>query len=347
MYCLRQLLFSLFFFAIPFINSAQKPDLKPIEITGDNIGKPHAIFVGEVHDIYEGWAFKQQIIRWANKRYDIKDVVMEMGSADAYLFNQYIQHGDTTVFAYYGHDTTVMQRLEVLENLHRETNCTFWGIDFERGGYAIVCRAILKKHAPAANTALYSYLDKLVGTIDGKDDAAHRKEHIKDYEQARKLFVSEQKQLKEWLAEDYTIIERILLNHATERHMKGRDEAMAQNLKEQLGTKPFICITGAGHLHFKRNTLLKRYLAEKKAEDVLLVNMLCKNCYNTSYYGTELSSLAGDFDEKHEQYFKKVCDDYCKPGAFMLVNQHTLHDFPGSYYPIPTYYAVFKDQPRW
>lgn len=339
----RIALISLLFLFNTLVGYAQEK-VKPIAITGDSLLQPKAIFVGEVHDIYEGWAFKQQMILWAYKRFGIKDVVMEMGTADAYMFNEYVRHGDTTVFDYYGHEPAVMERLGLLEKLHQETDCTFWGVDFEREGYAVVSLALLKKHS-ATGTALYDFLSGLA--IDGIDDRTHRKKHVGDYEQARALFKQEQAQLKQLLSQDYVTMEKMLLNPATEQHMKQRDAGMAQNLAAQLGNKGFICLIGAGHTHFQNKTLAKRYLETHKAEDMLVVTMLCKNCYNTSYYGTEQSALAGDYRNKDAAYFKNVCDEYCKPNVFTLVNQRALRNFPAHYYPVPTYYAVFKDQPKW
>jgi hypothetical protein len=320
---------------------------KPITIIGDSIRQPSAIFLGEVHAIYEGDAFKFQLIRWAYQRYGIRNVVMEMGKSDAYLFNQYFQKGDTTILDANGHDAETLQRLKQWESLYRDTKCTLWGIDFEREPYVLSIRGILKNNPAAQKTQLYDYLNRLANDLDGEDDEANRKKHIGNYEKARSIFREEQTQLKALLGDDYRVVEEIMLNPATERKMKKRDEAMTQNLMQQLGNTPFICIVGAGHTNFDDNTLLKRYAKEKGNKGILLINMLCKNCYNTSYYGSVVSPLAGDFKDKDESYFSGVCDKYCKEGVFTLIDQRALTSFPSAFYPVTTFYALFKDQPKW
>ncbi len=42
-----------------------------------------------------------------------------------------------------------------------------------------------------------------------------------------------------------------------------------------------------------------------------------------------------------------VFDKYYKPGYYTLVNQYELKDLPSGYATVPTYYVLFKDQPKW
>ena len=78
-----------------------------------------------------------------------------------------------------------------------------------------------------------------------------------------------------------------------------------------------------------------------------IIQMVCKNCYVTSYYGSNvLTKIMTDYNGKKEDIFYDISDRYYKPGYYSLVNQKEIKEFNGEYNPIPTFFIFFKDQPK-
>lgn len=57
--------------------------------------------------------------------------------------------------------------------------------------------------------------------------------------------------------------------------------------------------------------------------------------------------MVADYEGKNNAYMHNVFDKYYKPGYYTLVNQYELKDLPSGYATVPTYYVLFKDQPKW
>ncbi len=325
------------------------PPVKQIEIVGDSIRPTEAFFIGEVHGIWEGTPFKFEMIRWLHKKYGITDVVMEWGKSEAYQFNAYLQHGDTAIFAYYGREKKILDQLAQWQALYDECRFTLHGIDFERTIFVSVVLSILDKSKDAQNTELYKYLSSIseyAGSID--DDRSGKKESVKIYSRARSIFEGEKEKLRTVLIEGYSTVVEIMENPATQKKFKQRDAMMALNLANvKTSGSGFICIMGMGHTTLHKNSVLKRYTGNDPGKKVAIVDMVCKNCYTTSYFRSMTIPMMADYEGKNDDYMSGVFDKYYKPGFYSLVNQREFKDLPGGYNEIPTYYVLFKDQPKW
>jgi len=325
------------------------PPVKQIEVVGKPIVNPHAIFVGEVHGIWEGWPFESEMIRWAHKNYGTTDVVMEWGKSEAYLFNAYLQRGDTAILAYYGREKSILDQLAKWQALYDECKFTLHGLDFERSSFGYALLSILGRDERAKRSGLYNYLSSELATLTKQhDDKSGKKTTVSIYNRARDIFRSEKDSLGVILKSDIAVVGGILENPAQQDHFKKRDEAMAENLgMVDAKSNGFISIAGMGHTTLHKNSVMKRYVDTHADRKVAVVNMVCKNCYTTSYFGSLVIPIIADYEEKNGDYMLGIYDKYCRPGFYSLIDQDEFVALPGGYNPVPTYYVLFKDQPRW
>ncbi len=326
------------------------PPKKQIEIIGEAFPVSRAFFVGEVHSIFEGTPFKFELMKWLYKNYGISDVIMEWGKSEAYLFNAYLEYGDTAIYSYYGHSAFVQEQLANWKALYKEYPFTLHGIDFERTTFVPAVISILNKSRNTRLTKLYQYLESISGKVeDIEDDKSGKKASIKIYSKAKDIFESEKEQLQHLLNTGYATIEAIMENPATQKEFKKRDERMAINLSNirTKDDKGFLCIMGLGHTSLYKNTVMKRYVDNTPNSHPVLVNMVCKNCYSSSYFGNMVIPMTADYEEKNNDYMSTAIDKFYKPGYYSLVNQNECKGLPSGYNAIPTYFVFFKDQPEW
>ncbi len=326
------------------------PPVKQIEVRGAAMPISRAYFVGEVHGIFEGNPFKFELIRWLYKNYGITDVAMEWGKSEAYLFNAYLQDGDTAIYRYYGHSEFVNEQLANWKALHDECPVTLHGIDFERTTFVPAVMSILEKSRNARLTKLYQYLDGISGKVsDIEDDRSGKKASIRIYNKAREIFVAEKGQLQHLLSTGFPVIEAILENPATQEEFKKRDERMALNLAgiQTKDSNGFLCIMGLGHTTLHQNSVMKRYIDQAHDSAAVLMSMVCKNCFSSSYFGNMVIPMTADYEGKNEAYMEANFDRYYRPGFYSLIDQHEFKGLPGGYNETATYFVLFKDQPEW
>lgn len=330
-------------------NFGKEPPVKHIEVVGSAIPLSDAFFIGEVHALWEGLPFEFEMIRWLYKHYGIRDVAMEWGKSEAYQFNAYLRNGDTAILNYYGHSKRIMEQLAKFRELYNECGITFHGIDFERSTYVTAGLSLLEKNDSAAASHLHVYLSELNQTIDQMDDSrAGKQNNIKKFSKAQRIFRSERSLLQRLLGAAYTDLAAIFDNPALEREFKKRDAAMAENLAQlRHSGSGFLCITGLGHTTLHKKTMLKRYIENNPASKVTLVNMMCKNCYTSSYFKSSVIPMIADYEDRNLSYMEASFEKFYHPESYALLNQNQFAGLPGGYNAIPTYYILFKDQPRW
>ena len=323
---------------------------KKLEFRDKGISSVNALFVGEVHGIKDLPQFKDDIIRFAHYKFGINNVVLELGKSEAYLFNAFLQRGDTAILEEYGHSKGTMDELEKWKSLYTECHFTMHGIDFDRIEFVVAVRSILRRYPAAANTRLYRYLCSLPqSVIDISDGKRGAKERIRIYSIAKDIFEGEKDALKQVLSEDYTTVAGIMENPTTEKRFKQRDKGMAENLSllRKQGDGRFLCIVGLGHTTtHKKGSLINRFVDSATEPKVMLIDMVCKNCYLTSYFGTNVHEpIIADYYGKNVDAISTLIDKTHRSDVYMLVNQKELTDLKGGYNAFPTYYAIFRDQP--
>lgn len=323
------------------------PPVKLLKVVGAPLPKTQAYFVGEVHSLWEGGPFEFAMIRWAAREQGITDVVMEWGRSEAYLFNAYFRNGDTAIYRYYGHSAGVEAELASWKGLYDECKITLHGMDFERLTFIHAVMSIMENAPAAMSTKLYAYLQLIAPqTKDMAEDRKGKKQSIHIYGTAKELFEEEKATLRTIPGLGYNDIEAIMENPTTEKHFRQRDAGMAENLlRAGAGGKRFVCIAGLGHTTLHKNSAIKLFV--DAGNSAMVVNMVCRNCYTSSYFGSSVQDMVSDYEEKNTAYMRAAFDRYYDPCCYSLTEQHEFKDLPGGYNVIPTYYVLFKDQPKW
>ena len=324
---------------------------KQFEVIGDRLTTNNIVFLSEIHGIYEGIPFKLELTRFFAQNYGITNIALEGGKAEAYLFNAYFSGGDTTVFIQYPERET-RDYLAKWKQIYEEHPFKILGIDFERLEFVIAVRSILDKNPGAQNTGLYKYLLSIADTAMKIDEGvAGHKERIKIYNQACDLFRQHKDSLKALMHTGFETVEEIFENPATEKGMRKRDKTMLQNLiaLHPSENNKILCIIGASHASPRaRSTLLNRYLKHyDTAHKISVVEMVCKSCYNTSYYGEMFFpiNVGASFKGRKVDILSAAYDQYYKPGYYTIIPQERFKDLAPHYNSFPTYYVLFKDQP--
>jgi hypothetical protein len=346
---LRAFLFSIGLTAFTYATASAQS--KKFEYSDKGLTEVDALFIGEVHGIRDGRQFWYDAIRHAYEKFGITDVVLELGKSEAYLFNAYLQRGDTSIFEEYGSGKEIMGQLTEWKDLYNDCHIALHGIDFDRIEFVVAVRSIMRRYPEAANTPLSKYLCSLPPSVmdisDGKDGA---KERIRIYTKAKDIFKQEKAALQQVLKADYATVEDIMESPATEKKFNQRDKGMAENLLQlrKQGDGRFLCIAGLGHTTMrKKSALINRFIEGAPGANVAVIDMVCKNCYITSYFGSNvLWPIVADYYEKNEDAISGLIDKHYKNDVYMLVNQKEVVNFKGGYNTVPTYYAVFRDQPK-
>lgn len=325
---------------------ASEPPEKEIRITGKPLPASEAFFIGEVHGIWEGRSFIFQMTKVLNSERGIRHLAMEWSKSEAWMFNAYLSSGDTTIFEYYRRSPMVERRLRRWEELYQQTGITIHGLDFERTMFVYVISSLLRRHPATVNTDLYRYLQTVrVKIRDIKDDRSGKRESIRIYNSARQRFRADREFLQKELGKDYQVVADIMGNPARQDQFRKRDEAMATNLIAI--PRPFLCVIGMGHTTLHKESTLKRYVNAAPTTNPVVVNMVCRNCFTSSYFRDLTVPMIADYEERNTEYMLSCFDNFYNKDTYPVIEQRQFKDLPGGYNDIPTYYVLFKDQPQW
>jgi hypothetical protein len=333
---------------VEFGTGSQAQESRQFEIRGKTEITGDALFFAEIHGIHDENTFKPELLKFAVEKCNTYYIALEIGKSEAYLYNSYLKDGDTTLFVQYP-GNEVRAYFKKWKQIYDTHPFTVVGIDFERLEFVVALKSILNKNPEAQNTGLSRFLFSLPDTLQKVEGGiGGHKLRIEIYEQAREKFETGKDTLKSVIKNGYGILEEIMENPATERGMKKRDVTMTENLSRLKGKK-FLCILGASHLRISdKKSLLSKYIKENGTEKVSLIEMACKNCYNTSYYGEMFFEMNVGSDSKGKKVntISASYDKYYNPKCYTLVAQEEFMDLKEKWNPFPTYYILFRDQPK-
>ncbi|XZF12983.1 hypothetical protein ACTHGU_14450 [Chitinophagaceae bacterium MMS25-I14] len=326
-----------------------KPVLKEIQIEGGDFNNVNSFFVSEIHGFSELNSFKVSLIGYLQQTSHIKHVILEMGHSTAYLINRYLQKGDDNCIA----NPKAKYLYEELRKLYEQHPFTVHGIDFERMEFVKATKYILSDNAGAEKSELYTYISSITDTADRiPGNATGYEARTYFYNNAQTIFSREKEKLRAVVKTDFDILERIFQNPASEQQMRKRNKSMYTNISE---LKPemqegFVCILGGSHNMLGSNqSLLSKYLSNNPG-NIVLIKMLCRNCYTASYFtATALTPFAHDPDDTRSQTEELAAsfdDHYTKDGYRLVNEKNMLKDDAKNNKQVSIYYALFKDQPQ-
>ncbi|QEH43058.1 erythromycin esterase family protein [Chitinophaga sp. XS-30] len=223
-----------------------------------------AYFYGETHNADFEPAWKFHFIRHLHERYEVRDVFMEIGHAAAFLYNQYLLTGDTSLIK--GLVYTEFYYREFWQDLYtynlglpEQERLIIHGIDFERPE-AIRVLTMLRGQAvvPAVLEPVFTQMEQ--GELLPDFSRAFREL----WAQIRMTFMEHDDAVKALYKGNYDIVQRIIRNDCpvTARAIP-RNAAMFASLSAALkvnGIRRFAGFFGQAHTTYSSRSSLPNQL---------------------------------------------------------------------------------------
>lgn len=263
--CLLLLKSTLFTAAQPGVHFPQTPDRNidyPAKSLDSLIGfrQYKAIFFGECHTVFFEPDFKFQLIRQLHETCGIRDVFMEIGHAAAFLFNKYLETGDTALLYHprlaYRYKTG--HYLRFWDNLYRYNKdlpeakrIRVYGVDFER----VEVFKVLLALKPAGNeipAALIPVFEK-IKTCSADTTFSHfDKRFIEELNMITDAFRQQEPAVRSIYGTAYPLVADIVNNkspHTT--HVSPRNKAWIGYMEAVLSGQhidKFVAFFGSAHM---------------------------------------------------------------------------------------------------
>lgn len=270
-----------------------------------------AIFYGETHNVHFEPAWKFKLIKHLHAGYGIRDVFMEVGIAAAYLFNEYLSTGDTSLIqglVYTDHHyQDFWQNLFVYNfTVPVEERIVIHGVDFERTEVLKVLT--VKGPVPASLQHVFNRM-KAADTLSAFDP---------EFEQLLCLIQSEfrakQEDVKNLYGTRYPLVSRIIRNDCpiTQRAVP-RNKVMYRHLMEVLkdtSIHAFVGFFGQAHTTYNVTSSLPNSL-KKEARfkgKVLTFNAVYKDAFSPHALIPYTGMLRAEtLEEIYNRYMDTAC----------------------------------------
>lgn len=339
-------------------NAQHEPEL----VTNADFSRYNVFFVGEFHGIYSTSEIKLALIKYVNTHCGVSDVFMEIGFSAAWLYNRYLQTGDTTLFTD-----------PVLTYAQKRVNRDFWkqlyeynktagnkltirGMDFERKDFVKVLKMLMPKdkERPKEIAATLRYLDTATHVVVNLptfiDSVTKRRlqndSQVTAYDVIRKDVMNNRDAYERYYGANFKVVEDIMLNKDT--YNSQRNKTMYDNVMKQIHRdhiKKFIVCSGLMHgnmAHAGWRSLCYR-LARK--EKLVNISMTCRNCYDSQSQTKLPAFYRGPITYErdttlmsniYQQFFNPACKYTLIPSG--VVNDKRAEKFSD-------YLILIKDQP--
>ncbi|MCW3122860.1 MAG: hypothetical protein JWQ38_2352 [Flavipsychrobacter sp.] len=256
----------------------------------------NSFFVGEFHGVYGVSEVKLAIIKYAHEHNDVGDIFMEIGYSTTWLYNRYLQTGDTTLFT-----------SPILTYAQKQVNRKFWkqlyeynsqlkhklvihGMDFERMDFIKALKLLMPegKEKPAEIRTMLCYIDTTI--IKSTNAELRNKGHTGQllntmYDSIRKDIVKQRNSYKSYYGKNFDEVERIMFNRNTFKNYAERNEGMYTNVMKAVKEekiKRFIVFAGLNHANKEGGYTLCSKLKNTAAigKKIVTISMICKDCYD-------------------------------------------------------------------
>ncbi len=261
--------------------------------TSINLSKYDAFFFGEFHGVYGTSEVKLALIKYLNTNYGVSDVFMEIGYSAAYLYNEFLATGDTTLFT-----------APVLIYAQKKPNVDFWlslytynktaqhkitirGMDFERAEFLKVLKKLMPndKQKPLDIYTTLAYIDTVtiqdIGVINSEEMVAYNSL----YEDIRDEIDANRATYESYYGANFATVEEIMFNEDTYNDYNKRNKTMYSNILKQIerdSIKKFVTFAGLQYGNMAHKRTLAGMLKKNDAFHDRFVNiaMTCRNCYD-------------------------------------------------------------------
>lgn len=222
----------------------------------------NAVIVGETHTIIFEPIFKLRLIKHLNDEFGFHDVFMEIGSSAAYLFNKYLETGDTDFITKlnlpytYGAEYAKFWRglYEYNTTMPPQQKIVIHGVDFERSD---VFKVLLLakdpgKDIPEDLKPIFMTIEKAVG--DTFLQKIFEKPFKEKLAEVQSVFQQHDRELQNLYSKNTYLIHQIVMNDSKiSRSVRPRNATMMAHISEDVQhdhiTK-FIGFFGGAHTDY-------------------------------------------------------------------------------------------------
>lgn len=255
-----------------------------------------AFFVGEFHGMYDVPAIKLALIKYLHKQHGVTDVFMEIGHSTAWLYNQYLQTGDTALFttpaityAQKQQDRNFWKQLYAY-NKTNETKIAIHGMDFERMTFFKTLKLLMPagKQKPSGIATVLNWIDT-GRVIDGNWDIRDRQHPMrlltKVYDSIQHHIANNRSQYEAYYGASFKDVARIMFNENTYAKYADRNRGMYANILKEVqngNIKKYVVFAGLNHANRQGGyTLCAQLVATPGLKDKLAtIAMVCNTCYD-------------------------------------------------------------------
>ena len=314
-------------------------------------------FIGEFHGVHDVPAIRLALIKYLNQHEGITDVFMEMGYSAAFLYNSFLETGDT---AFITHPLLVcgakapdrdfwMGLYDYNQTLSR--HIVIHAMDFERIDFIRVLKLLSPTDAqrPAAIAATLNYIDTLSLHAIGSLKTGLQKRQDSIYEAIRADYEHHTSDYAAWFGDNYPIVKKMLSNPSRFSHFSQRNNTMYRNVMEQVQDEHIakcIVVSGMAHANKEHTGSLYSLLAASPefTGKTTGTTMLCKNCYDWQEPEKGFAFKAPYTYNKDTSFVSKLLDKYSSPDCkFPMIPARQVNDQRVRNY--SDYIILLKNQP--
>lgn len=244
------------------------------------------LFLGELHGVYGVSEIKLALVKHLHKEYGTRDLFMEVGYSAAYLYNRYLETGDTSFFT-----------APVLALAYKKPNRDFWkglysynkqlkkkivihAMDFERKEFIKVLGMLAPAGKPIPpEISLLTYLQNTSDSLF--EINSHEADSL--YIALRTDIINKPREYAVYYGTNINLVSDIMLNDNIPAKYKQRNEMMYVNLMREVkekGITKFMVMAGQNHANISDRESLCGMLGRTMPGKVLSIGMLCHNCYD-------------------------------------------------------------------
>lgn len=308
----------------------------------DSCFKGRSLFFGEYHEVYGLSEIKYSLITFLNQNYGHQDIVMEIGFSAAFLYNKFLETGDTNFITspqltYVNSKSEMnfwLRLFQYNKSLPTEKKLIIHGYDFERSELM----KFLFLHLPDKEIPI-----ELISTIVLIEDYKNTKFNSPSdfqiiHEEIKRDFDIQEELFKKYFDKDYAIIKQILNNEYGESSVIERNKTMFSYLSKEnyyISQKPFICFMGSSHTVKYDNNSFYNLVANDTSykSKSTTISLLIKDLQSRGYQHNKVKFAYHCFKKLNDQICKNLFLKFNSNCEFSLISAAQIplkstNDFP-------------------
>ncbi len=306
-----------------------------------------AFFFGEGHSRNFDPEFKYYFITHLNECYGVRDIFMEMGKSAAYIYNQFLQTGDTSFLKKYsliynqGFYKKFWEKL-YLFNVGRPMHLQLriHGVDFERMEVFKLLQALKSENIVVADH-LQDIFTEIKRLAEDKNLSAFEEDFVKSVSSVKKIFKKNTADFENIYGQNYSIIADILNNNApVTTKINSRNSVWYSHMKSaihQFQIQKFIAFFGRSHINEANENSMPQLF--KKENTQFKIVSIAGIYHQLQGYGKSADELVVyDYGYKEKELYKQNANKNCR--ASMVALNSIIDNKPKV---IADYYFFIKD----